>query len=371
MKIPYTNITEQHKAIKNELLEAVGRVLDSGKFILGDETKLFEENFAKLIGTKYAIGVNSGTDALFIALKALGIKQGDEVITAPNSFLSTATSIVHAGAKPVFVDVKENYLIDDNLIENKITDRTKAILPVHLTGRPCNMDKIMEIAENHRIHVVEDCAQAVTAQWNSKRAGSFGIGCFSLHPLKTLSACGDGGIITTDNIDLYTKLLQLRNIGLKNRNESDILGFNSRLDDIHSSILNVKLKYLEKWTDGRRKIAEKYRSRLEQLNIRDITYIPRDEDREYAVYHTFILNLEMRDILAEFLERNGIETKIHYPIPIHKQKCFAYLNTIDRELPKTLSQAKHIISLPSYPELTDEQIDYICNRLKEFYDKNE
>lgn len=369
MRIHYTNIAEQHKAMKHELLAAVGKVLDSGRFILGDETKIFEENFSKLIGARYAIGVNSGTDALFLALKALGIKQGDEVITVSNSFLSTATSIAHTGATPVFVDVKENYLIDENLIEDKITDKTKVILPVHLTGRPCNMDTIMKIAGKHEIHVVEDCAQAVMAEWNSKKVGSFGIGCFSLHPLKTLSACGDGGVMTTNDGDLYAKLMQLRNIGLKNRNESDVLGFNSRLDDLHASILNIKLKHLEKWTEGRRNVAEKYFNRLQELKMKGINYIPRDHDKEYAVYHTFILNLEERDKFVEFLWQNGIEAKIHYPIPIHRQKCFSHLNISDEDLPNTSRQAKQIISLPSYQELSDGQIDFICSKIREFYAK--
>ena len=367
MKVNYISIAEQHIKLKDELMDAVGRVLESGKFILGDETKKFENEFAKIIGTKYAVGVNSGTDALFLALKALGIGNGDEVITVSNSFLSTATSIMHTGAIPVFVDVKKNYLMDEELIEKKITSKTKAILPVHLTGKPCSMDKIMKISKKYGIHVVEDCAQAVLAKWRSKNVGSFGIGCFSLHPLKTLSACGDGGIITTDNEEIYNTLMQIRNIGLKNRNESDILGFNSRLDDIQAAILNVKLKYLDEWTKNKKETASYYRKKLREMKISQINYIPYDEENEYSVYHTFILNLEDRDEIAVFLEKNGIETKIHYPIPIHRQKCFEHLKVKDEELPNTIQQSKHIISLPSHTEIKNEEIDYVCGKIKEFY----
>src|SRR3989338_4250540 len=286
MKINFVELGKDNEDIKDELLKAIEGVLVSGKFILSEETRKFEENFARIIGTKYAIGVNSGTDALLLSMKALGIGKGDEVIVPANSFIASATSVALAGATPVFIDVKENYLIDEEKIEELVTKKTKAVMPVHLTGRPCDMEKISNIAEKH-----------------------------SLHPLKNLSACGDGGVITTNDEELYNKLLQLRNIGLKNRNEADILGYNSRLGSLQAAILNVKLKYLDDITKKRRKNASLYCQILEEKKIKEVRYIPADMKKEFAVYHTFIIQAEKRDELMKYLRNRGIETAIHYPIP--------------------------------------------------------
>ena len=227
MKVPYVNLALQHKSLKSEILQAIEEVLNHGMFVLGDEVREFERMFADYCQVKYAVGVNSGTDALILAMKALGIGEGDEVITVPNSFLATASSIVLAGAKPVFVDVRDDYNINPELIEPAITTRTKAILPVHLTGRPADMKTIMEIAGKHNLYVIEDCAQAIGAEYKGKRVGGFGdIGCFSLHPLKNLNALGDGGIITTDQEETYEYILKDQNHGLRNRDECDFLAYN-------------------------------------------------------------------------------------------------------------------------------------------------
>jgi|SRR3989338_6637240 len=363
--INYVDIGKDNEEIKEELLEAIGKVLVSGKFILGEETKRFEDNIAGLIGTKYAVGVNSGTDALFLSIKALGIGKGDEVIVPANSFISSATTIALAGATPIFIDVKENYLIDEDKIDSLVTEKTKAVMPVDFTGKPCDMSKISETAKKNGLFLIEDCAQAILARWDNKPVGSFGVGCFSLHPIKNLGACGDGGVITTNDEKLYDKLLQLRNIGLKNRNEADILGYNSRLDSLQASILNVKLKYLRVATEKRKRNAQMYYNLLNEKNIKEIKYVPHDEKKEFSVYSIFTIQAEKRDKLMEYLWKRGIETAVYYPVPIHKQKCFAYLKT--KSLPNAELQAKMILSLPIHPHLSEENIQLICDEIENFY----
>ncbi|MCK4967242.1 DegT/DnrJ/EryC1/StrS family aminotransferase, partial [bacterium] len=318
MKIPYVNIAAQHAQIKEEILNSVSKVISSGQFVLGNEVNEFERRFAEMCGARFALGVNSGTDAIILALMALSIGPGDEVITVPNSFITSASAVAFVGAKPVFVDVGEDYNINPADIEEKITPNTKAILPVHLTGRPADMDAILEIAKRHGLFIIEDCAQAVCAEYKGKQVGTFGdVGCFSLHPLKTLNACGDGGVLTTNSDELYESLSILRNNGLKSRDECKYWSFNSRLDNIQAAILLIKLKYLEKWTEKRRENARFYQEKLkEHPHIQ----IPVDKLYEKAVYHTFVVQAEQRDRLKEKLEQSGIGTSIHYPVPIHLQK---------------------------------------------------
>ncbi|SVC21569.1 uncharacterized protein METZ01_LOCUS274423, partial [marine metagenome] len=246
--IPYVDLISQHSSIKELILTAVEEVLDHGQFVNGEETTAFEKAFTQLCEVQFAVGVNSGTDGLILALHALGVGFGDEVITSPNSFIASSSCIFWVGARPVFVDVKEDYNIDFTQIEDKITPRTKAILPIHLTGRPAEMQMILEIAERHNLYVIEDCSQAVSAEYYSKCVGSFGtIGVFSLHPLKTLNACGDSGIITTDDVDIYEELLLLRNHGLRSRGNCVTWGLNSRLDSVQAAILLIKMDYLDLW----------------------------------------------------------------------------------------------------------------------------
>ncbi|NQT72544.1 MAG: DegT/DnrJ/EryC1/StrS family aminotransferase [Chloroflexi bacterium] len=369
MKIPYTNIAAQHVRIKNEILSAVGNVLDHGKFILGNEVEEFECRFADLCKVSYAIGVNSGTDALILALRSLGIGPGDEVITVPNSFVASTSCVALVGARPVFVDVRDDYNIDPSMIEQAITSRTRAILPVHLTGRPANMTSIMEIAKAHDLDVIEDCAQAVCAEYERERVGSFGtIGCFSLHPLKTLNACGDGGVLTTNDPRLYERLRKLRNVGLHNRDECHFWGYNSRLDTMQSAILLIKLHYVEEWTEIRRAYADYYRRRLNGLPQ---VQVPNEKSNERCVYHTYVIQADRRDELKDYLGEHGIDTKIHYPIPIHLQQAAKYLEYTEGQFPVTERLASKILSLPIYPELRIDELEYIATTVCSFYDTEE
>lgn len=362
VRIKYVNLPLQHQSIQSELLQAVEKVLKTGDFIQGEEVRLFENRFAEYCGCKYAVGVANGTDALILTMKALGIKTGDEVITVPNSFLATASSIALVRAHPVFVDVRDDLNINPDMIEEAITPRTKAIIPVHLTGRPVDMKPILEIAEKNGIWVIEDAAQAVGAKYHEQRVGSFGIaGCFSLHPLKNLNACGDGGMITTDDDGLYEKLLKFRNHGLKSRDECEFWGYNSRLDTIQAAMLNVKLNYLAKWTEDRRRNAAFYQERLG-----GIIQVPIDKPFEWAVYHTFVIQCELRDELQRCLLDKGIETKIHYPIPIHLQEAARYLGYKSGDFPVAERQAREILSLPVYPELTEEQKEILVTEIRRF-----
>lgn len=363
--VPFVDLASQHRNIKHQLLAAVAEVFDRGQFILGPEVDEFEQRFAELCEVRYALGVNSGTDALILALRALGIGPGDEVITVPNSFVATAASISLVGARPVFVDVREDYNMDPTLVEAAITSKTKVVLPVHLTGRPADMDPIVEVARRHGLHVVEDCAQAVLAEYGERPVGSFGtFGCFSLHPLKTLNACGDGGVLTTNDRELYEQSKILRNVGLRNRDECVVWSGHSRLDSIQAALLLIKMKYLDGWTERRRANARFYQQAL--AGLADLR-LPADKPYEKAVYHVFVVQAERRDELKRFLATKGVETAIHYPIPIHLQAAAASLGYGPGSFPVAESQAKKILTLPVYPEIEQKELDYIAASLRKFY----
>jgi dTDP-4-amino-4,6-dideoxygalactose transaminase len=363
--ISLSNQIEQHKVLKAELLEAVGRILDHGNFILSAEVEEFESKFADLCGVQYAVGVNSGTDALILSLHALDIGPGDDVIVTPNGFLASTSCIALVGARPVFIDVREDYNLDPYQIEKVITPNTKAIIPVHLTGRPADMNPIRQIAEKRDLYVVEDCAQAVLAEYHGQKVGSLGaLGCFSLHPYKNLAACGDAGIITTNSTELYEKLRRLRNHGIQPNNEITEWGYNSRLDAFQAAVLLVKLKYLENWTIKRRAIAEFYQNALKEIIE---LKVPIDQSFEKAVYHTFIIQAERRDELKDYLEKKGVMTGVHYPVPVHLHKAAKPLNYPPSSFPNVEKLAQHILSLPVYPELTDDQLHHIVDCIKEFY----
>ncbi len=362
--IKYTNFHRQFKPLREKILKSIIPLFESGEFILGKTLQEFEKNFTTYCGTGYALGVANGTDAIILCLKSLNIGSGDEVITAPNSFLATVGAIVAVGATPVFIDVKEDFNIDPDLIEAAITSRTKAIIPIHLTGRPAEMNRILEIADKHKIPVIEDVAQAVGAKYYGKMVGSFGIaGCFSFHPLKNLNAAGDGGAITTNNREVYEKIIKLRNHGLRNRNESELWGYNSRLDCIQAAVVNIKLKYLDQWNERIRNIALKYTESLAGL-----VKVPRDQPYELPVYHTFIIECAARDELQNYLLEQGIETKIHYPIPIHLQPAAQSWGYKEGDFPVCERQGKRILSLPIYPELTDEEVDLVIKQVKKFFE---
>lgn len=365
MKIPYVNIAAQHKTIKKKLLAAIEMVIDRGQFVFGDEVDQFEKHFAELCGTNFAIAVNSGTDALILALRSLGIGPGDEVITVPNSFIATASCIVLVGATPVFIDVREDYNIDPDQIEQAITPRTKAILPVHLTGRPADMASIMQIAEEYKLNVIEDCAQAVMAEYRGQKIGSFGkVNCFSLHPLKTLNACGDGGVITTNDESIYEKIKILRNLGLQTRDNCVAWSSNSRLDTIQAAVLLVKLGYLEEWTAKRCSNARFYQKNLDHI---ESIVSPSEKEHEFSVYHTFIIQTERRDELKEYLAKRGIETAIHYPKPIHLHTVATDLGYKKGDFPVAERQSRCILSLPVYPELSIADLKYVVDSIDAFY----
>ncbi len=363
IKIPYVDLVLQHSFMKKKILQAIEKVIDAGDFVLGKEVKKFEISLAKYCGTKFAIGVNSGTDAMFLVLKAFGIGAQDEVILPSNSFFSTASVIVATGAKPVFADITDDLNIDPKSIKKVITKNTKAIIPVHLTGKPAQMNEILSIEENRNIKVIEDAAQAIGTKYYQKKAGSLAdAGCFSFHPLKTLNACGDAGGITTNDEELYVKILQLRNIGLKNRNEVDLWGYNSRLDSMQAAILNIKFDYLEEWIEKRRQNAYYYMKNLNHTLIK----VPTEENYERHSFHVFIIQTEKRDELAKYLLDHGIETKIHYPIPIHLQKATSSYGYSKGLLPKTEALSECILTLPIHQDLRKDEVQYIAQIINSF-----
>lgn len=364
IEVPYVDLAVRDDSLRAQMLAAADRVLRSGQYILGPEVEAFEREFATMCDARYAVGVANGTDALVLALKALGIGPGDEVITAPNSFLASASSIVLAGARPVFADVRGDYNIDPACVEAAISPCTRAILPVHLTGRPADMDAIRAIAERYHLAVVEDCAQAVGARYRGRSVGTFGqAGCFSLHPLKNLGACGDGGVIVTDDEALYHRLVRARNHGLKDRDACEFWSANSRLDALQAAMLRAKLPYLAGWTRARRETASYYARR-----IGDLVRVPKTEPHEYAVYHTYIVEADRRDSLLEFLAAHGVGARVHYPVPIHLQEAARDLGYREGDFPMAEAQSKRILSLPVYPALSEAQRAHVVGTLRSFYE---
>ncbi|MED5578735.1 MAG: DegT/DnrJ/EryC1/StrS family aminotransferase [Nitrospinota bacterium] len=365
INVPYVDVASLNSIVHDEIIQEISNVIQNGNFILGEEVSKFEEKFAEKCETKYAIGVNSGTDALILSLRALDIGEDDEVITVPNSFVATSSAIALLGAKPVFVDVGDDLNIDPFKVEEKISKKTKAILPVHLTGRPSKMAPLVEISDRYGLHIVEDSAQAFLAEYNGKKVGSFGItGCFSLHPLKTLSAIGDGGIITTDNEDLFDKMKVLRNLGLRTRDDCEFWSGNSRLDNLQAAILLVKMKYIEEWTEQRISNAIFYENGLSHF---DNLILPVPTEKEKSVFHTYIIQTEKRDELKSFLSSRGIQTAIHYPVPIHLQSIGLKLGYQKGSFPVAEEQAKKILSLPIYQGLNEEQLSHVIETIEDFF----
>lgn len=362
MHIPFVDLGAQYLAIRHDLLNRIDEIGKSGNYILGEECRQFELELAEFCGSKFAIGVANGSDALFLVLKSLGIGPGDEVITAPNSFLASAWVIVATGAIPKYCDVDSNFNLDPLSFKNAITSRTRAVIPVHLAGVPCQIEKIVEVAIQNNIHVVEDCAQAIGATFNGKHVGNFGVaGGFSLHPLKNLGVMGDGGFITTNNNEIAQKILLLRNHGLKNRDEMMIWGYNSRLDEVQAATGRIKLRLLTLWNERVAEIANIYRNafsgRIEVLGF------PQESK---PVWHNFLLFTPQRDQLRNYLLENGIDTRIHYPIPIHLQ--VGHNNEFkEGDFPKAEYQSTHSLSLPIYPTMTDSQVQHIVTTVLRFY----
>jgi dTDP-4-amino-4,6-dideoxygalactose transaminase len=365
MTIPFVDMASQFRNLESELTKAFIDIGRGGVYIMGDRLESFEAKAAKFCDVNHAIGVGHGSDALFLILKALDIGPGDEVITATNSFIASAWVVVATGAKPVLVDVAEDLNIEPNLIDAAITSKTKAIMPVHLTGRPARMDEINLLAQRKGLYVIEDAAQAIGARYRGSRVGSLGLAAgFSLHPLKNLGVYGDGGLITTNDDKLASKLRKLRNHGLRNRDECELWGFNSRLDTLQAAFAEIKLGYLDNWNERCREIAASYRSDLE-----NVVQVPFDKEWEECVYHNFVIRVEQRDELMAYLLEHGVDTRIHYPIPIHLQEAAKNLGYKIGSFPKAEKYAKTMISLPIYPDLCDNQVNYITRLVNSFFNE--
>lgn len=365
MKVPYLDLPAQFKE-NQDVRRVINEILDSGQFVLGPVVEKFERHFAELCGVKHAIGINSGTDAIFLSLKVLGIGEGDEVITVPNTFLATVGAIVQTGAFPRLVDVADDYNIDLNKIDAAINERTKAIVPVHLTGNPARMDEIRAIAAKHDLYVVADAAQAVDASINGRKVGSLGdLSAFSLHPLKNLNTCGDGGVITTDSEDYYKQLLLYRNHGLKNRNEAQFFAYNCRLDSIKAAVADLQIPAIGEVTEKRNRNAALYDEGLADLE-RWVTIPPRRKNVRQS-FHTYVIQVESRDELIVFLEEKGVETKIHYPLPIHLMEAARRYGYKRGDFPVAEAQAGKIVSLPVHHHLKEEQILFVIKCVNKLY----
>ena len=370
--IKFLDLNRQYKTIQKEIDKAIHRVLGSGNFIGGSEVENFEKEVAKFCGSKYAISLNSGTDALFLALKALGIGRGDDVITSPFTFFATAEAIANTGAKPVFADIEsDTFNISPELVEGLITSRTKVILPVHLFGQMADMKAIMKIAKKYKIKAIEDAAQSFGAEHRGRKSGSIGdVGCFSFFPSKNIGAFGDGGMAITNDKKIAEKLRLLRSHGSskQDKNLNMILGTNSRLDSMQAAILMVKLKYINKWNKARIKKAEYYNKNLN--GVGDII-VPKILFGDH-VFHQYAIrvNGKLRNKLVKYLSRKGIPTMIYYPVPLHLQPVFRYLGYKKGNFPEAEQVTKEILSLPIFPELKREEQDFIISYIRKFYGRN-
>ena len=361
--IQFVDLRAQHDSIRKELFDAITGIIDNSAFIMGPAIKEFEPKFAEFCGSRHAIGCSSGTSALHLALWALGIGAGDEVITIPHTFIATAEAISLCGAKPVFVDIDPaTYTMDPSKLEAAITPKTKAVITVHLYGNPTNMDPILEIARKHGLKVVEDCAQAHGAEYKGKRVGSIGdIGCFSFFPGKNMGAMGDAGAVLTDNDEIAQKVRMLRNHGREGKYEHQYVGYNERMDNLQAAILNVKLPHLAAWNELRREHAAEY-SKL----LAGIVSTPTEAPGCKPVYHLYVIRHPKRDELQKYLKEKGIATGVHYPLPLHLQPAYADLNYKEGDFPATEQAAKEVLSLPMYPEMTSAMIQEVAEAIKDW-----
>lgn len=364
MDIPFVSLEKMHNEIQEELIQAFQNILKNNRFIMGDEYISFECDFAEYLSRKYCIGCGNGLDAIMLSLKALGISSEDEVIIPSNTFIATALAVSYTGAVPVFVEPRlDTYNIDVNLIEEKITDKTKAIIPVHLYGQPAEMKEIMKIAQKYSIHVVEDCAQAHGASYDGAKIGSFGVlAAFSFYPGKNLGALGDAGAVVTDSKKLADKVRALSNYGSKIKYDHIYKGSNSRLDEIQAAFLKIKLKYLDKWNKDRWKTAARYLKEIKNPQV----ILPVTIDEAVPVWHIFAIRCKERERLAKYLLDKGISTNRHYPIPLHLQKAYIDLGFKKGEYPIAEEISATELSLPMYYGITDEQIQYVIDCINQF-----
>jgi dTDP-4-amino-4,6-dideoxygalactose transaminase len=365
--VPFLNLSAQHAALKDELWPVLEKVINGGHYILGPNVVAFEQEFAAGAGARYGVGVNSGSDALTLALRALEVGPGDEVITTPFTYIAPAESIHQMGATIVFADIDpRTFLLDPGQVKTKITSRTRAILPVHLFGQAAPMDQLQALATPHNIEVVEDCAQAVGARYRSRTVGSFGrMGCFSFYPTKNLGADGDGGMVVTNDEGLAKRLQMLRVHGIERRYVHQLHGYNSRLDEVQAAILRVKLRHLDAWNARRESIAAHYSSRLADLPVE----LPITAPDNRHVFHVYAILTDERDALHQFLGGHGVPTLIYYPCPLHLQPVFSDLGWREGQFPVAEAVSRRILPLPMYPELSEEQVEFVIGKIREFFGK--
>jgi dTDP-4-amino-4,6-dideoxygalactose transaminase len=360
--IPFVDLQAQYSQIREEIQEAIARVLESGRFVQGDEVRSFEEDFAAYCGVRYCVAVNSGSSALHLALLAAGIGAGDEVITVPFTFVATVAAIRYTGARPVFVDIDPvSFTMDVRQLRKAINNRTKAVLPVHLYGQPADMDVIVEIARTHGLLVIEDAAQAHGAEYKGRRAGAVGeLGCFSFYPGKNLGAFGEGGLVSTSDSEYARTIRLLRDWGQEEKYSHVLQGYNYRMDELQAAILQVKLRHLEDWTEARRAHAARYGQLLSDSGVR----IPEEMPYARHVYHIYAARVPERDAVQRELRADGIQTGIHYPVPVHLQPAHADLGYRRGQFPNSEEAAGQVLSLPMFPELTDSQIEQVARTLR-------
>ena len=365
MTVPFLNLAAQHASLKREISQAVENVLTGGHYILGPNVAEFEKEIAAFTGTKFGVGVNSGSDALTLALRALEIGPGDEVVTSPFTYIAPAESIYQVGAKIVFADIDScTFCLDPAEVARKISPRTKAIIPIHLFGQAAPLQEICALAGSRNIAIIEDCAQAIGAKYEGQNVGSFGrLGCFSFYPTKNLGADGDGGMVVTNDETLAKKLRMLRVHGIEKRYHHDLHGFNSRLDEIQAAILRIKLSHLNRWNARRAEIAGRYSETFAKLPLQRPVAVPGNTH----VFHVYAVLTERRDALQKFLADRGVPVLIYYPLALHLQKVYANLNFKRDDFPVAEMISEKILPLPMYPELTDEQVDYVIRVVRQFF----
>jgi dTDP-4-amino-4,6-dideoxygalactose transaminase len=369
MKVPLLDLKAQYRLIKEEVFQATERVYENQRFILGPDVETLENQIARLSHCAHAVGVSSGTDALLVSLMAAGIGPGDEVITSPYTFFATGGSIARVGATPVFVDIEEEtYNMDPAGISGMMTEKTRAIMPVHLFGQCCDMDPILKLARSLDLVVIEDAAQAIGADYKERKAGSMGdAGCFSFFPSKNLGAFGDGGMVCTSSDAFYETLKRMRVHGAFPKYFHELLGGNFRLDALQAAILLVKLPHLERWTSQRRKNAHRYRELFARHDLGDLVRLPVEKHGRH-IYNQFVIKVERgRDELRQFLNESGIGSEVYYPVPLHLQPCFKFLNVKKGAFPRAERAAEKTLALPIYPELDDEQLVYVVEKIQAFY----
>jgi dTDP-4-amino-4,6-dideoxygalactose transaminase len=366
MLVPFVDLKTQYKTIAAEVNEAIERVVDNADFILGRDVELFEREFADFCDAKYAVGLDSGTSALELALRAYGIGEGDEVITVSHTFIATVSAISYTGAAPVLVDVdRDTYNIDATQIEAAITSRTKAIVAVHLYGQPADLNPILAIARKHNLVVIEDACQAHGARYWSRRVGALAdAGCFSFYPGKNLGAYGDAGMVVTNDAAIAEKVRLLRNYGQPEKYRHVTMGYNRRLDSLQAAVLRAKLPHLDQWNESRRHAARLYEELLGEVGEIKTPYA---SEESAHVYHLYVIQSPQRDRLVGYLKDQGVSTGLHYPTPVHLQPCYAQLGMGAGSLPETEAIASRVVSLPMFAEITTEQIDYVCARIKKFF----